>query len=62
MENKTFVIKTRALMEQSYIVKADTKEEAEIIALQNTLDITEQTQIDSGEILEVIEVDSNLYK
>mgnify|MGYP001589975063 CR=1 FL=1 len=46
-----FQIKTRAEMEQVYQIEAQSKEEAEKIALGNTEEIFEQTQIDAGEII-----------
>lgn len=52
-----YVIKTRAVMEQTYQIEAPSKEEAEKIALENTQDIVSQTQIDSGEIVSVDEVE-----
>jgi hypothetical protein len=52
---KKFVIKTKSLMEQKYIIEAKDIEEAKKIALRNTKDVIEQTQISEGEILEVIE-------
>jgi hypothetical protein len=52
----TFLVKTKAVMEQSYKIEAPSKEEAEKIALENTQDIIEQTQVDAGEVLSVEEV------
>lgn len=42
-------------MEQTYNIEANSKEEAEKIALGNTQDFIEQTQINAGEILSVEE-------
>jgi hypothetical protein len=46
-----YIITTKATMKQKYLIEAETQEEAEKIALENTEDIIEQTQVDDGEIL-----------
>ena len=40
-------------MEQTYLIEARTEEEAKKIALSNTQNVIDQTQIDSGEILRI---------
>lgn len=48
----TFRIKTEAKMQQVYNIEAETKEEAEKIALENTQDFIEQTQISPGVVID----------
>jgi hypothetical protein len=51
-----YKIKTRALMEQTYNIEAEDEKDARRIALDNTKDIVEQTQVGEGEILSVEEI------
>ena len=44
-------------MEQTYTVEAPTEEEAKAIALANTQDIIDQTQVDEGEVLSCEEIE-----
>jgi len=54
---KKFKIKTKALMEQTYIIEAETEEQAKQIAIDNTEDVVEQTVVGQAEILEVVETE-----
>jgi hypothetical protein len=54
---KTYLIKTKAFMEQSYNIEAESKEKAEEIALENTQDVIDQTVIGDVEILSTEEVE-----
>jgi hypothetical protein len=53
-----FIVKTRALMEQTYHIEAENEEEAKRIALENTEDVIDQAQIDAGEVLEINEAEN----
>lgn len=50
---KKYIVKTRALMEQTYVIEAESEEEAKKIALENTEEVTEQTVVETGEVLSV---------
>ncbi len=54
---KKFLVKTKALMEQTYSIEAENEEEARKIALENTEDVIDQTVVETGEVLSVEEID-----
>lgn len=48
-----YEVKTMAVMEQTYHIEAESEDDAKRIALQNTEEIIEQTQVNSGDIISV---------
>ncbi len=52
-----YSVKTKAMMEQTYNIEAENEEEAKKIALENTQDVIDQTQVGAGEVLSITEVE-----
>jgi hypothetical protein len=55
---KTYLVSTRAEFEQTYKIEAENEEKAKEIALENTEDFYEQTQISTGEVLAIQEIEN----
>ena len=57
METKAYLVKTKAVMEQTYKIEAKSEEEAKKIALENTADVIDQTVVGEAEVLSLEEVE-----
>lgn len=57
---KKFLIKTRAEFEQTYEIEANDEFEAKKIALENTHEFIEQTQVSNAEVLKITDLGISL--